>query len=256
MPASQIESTISFLLSGTATLKALTLLFVFSSTMSDKARLDPVELLICALKRLRVHDGSKLAIYKYALLTVWGTFGNGPLFGVEAGSCVGEGSDLVLGAGTGGLALAGVTTTLFLSFPSPVIWESLVASVRVVIGFKSLFSSDSLGERLGMVHCSITEHLWSRAAIFCSSRSVLQVLLQPGLPAASASICLYVATSCSNVATFCSSSATLVGLADLTQFEQPGTVATLASMIVTSSVVCAKERRFVSTSDGVDFCEM
>ena len=244
-------------------MNAFPLFFVFSSTTSDRARLVPVEPFICDLKRLRVYDGSQLAIYKYAFLTVWETFGNGPLslVGVEGGFCAREDNDLVLGAATGGLVLAGVTTTLFLSFPSPVIRESLGASVRgvsVVIGFKSLFSSDSLDERLGIVHCSITEHLWSRAAIFCSSKAVLQVSPQPGLPAASASICLYVATSCSNVATFCSSYATLVGLSVLTHFKQPGAVATLASMIVTSSVVCAKERllSFLSTSNGIDFCEM
>ena len=96
-----------------------------------------------------------MALNRYTFLTVWGTFVNGPFSLVGVGFCTGEDSDLVLGAATGGLVLAGVTTTLFLSFPSSVIRDGLGASdrgVSVVNGFKSLFSSDSLGERLGMVH--------------------------------------------------------------------------------------------------------
>ena len=114
---------------------------------------------------------------------------------VEGGFWARDGSDFVLGAATGGVMLAGDTKTFF-SFPSLVSKGSLVASaggVSIVIGFKSLFKADSLCERLGIVHCSRIEHLWSKAATFCSSKAVLldtQASPQFELPAASASICL------------------------------------------------------------------
>ena len=58
-----------------------------------------------------------------------------------------DGSDFVLGAATGGVVLAGDTTTFFFSFQSLVSKGSLGASaggVNIVIGFKSLFKANSL----------------------------------------------------------------------------------------------------------------
>ena len=66
------------------------------------------------------------------------------LVGVEGGFWAGEGSDFVLGAATGGVVLAGDTTTFFFSLPA--IRGSLGASVggvNIVSDFKSLFNNNN-----------------------------------------------------------------------------------------------------------------
>ena len=147
MPFCHIDSTNFFLFSGTETLKAFPLFLVFSSTISERTRFDPVELFIWVFKRSRVNDGLQLPIYRYVFLTLWETFGSWPLStdGVEGKFWAGEGRDLVLGAATGGVILGGVPILSF-AFPSPVIRGCLGESVGVSIGFKSLPNSDSLWE--------------------------------------------------------------------------------------------------------------
>ena len=70
MPSSHIESASSFLSSGTETLNALLSFFVFSSIMSERRRVVPMELFMYAFSRSWVYDDSQLAIYISIFLMV------------------------------------------------------------------------------------------------------------------------------------------------------------------------------------------